>query len=251
MSICYKLLIYESVVFFELEDFVGVPYEVFGNLQRNDGRRHIASGLDEVDRLLTADLHFNYTKGQLYNAFVDGGDHWMIQTMNGRYGSELGSNVTLSYVPWSFLAISIDGTADYQTFKAGTESDAVHHWFFPVYGNIAAYWKDFTLSYRHTLVGQSLSEIYLEGYEKISYINLSWRKNRLTIGLQCLFPFVEDRFVSETTEASPVLHKTSTNLRTKNHEFGLSLSYNFVKGKGKYSNKSINNSDSDTGVFEF
>ena len=38
---------------------------------------------------------------------------------------------------------------------------------------------------------------------------------------------------------------------TKNHEFGLSLSWNFVKGKGKYSNKSINNSDSDTGVFEF
>ena len=38
---------------------------------------------------------------------------------------------------------------------------------------------------------------------------------------------------------------------TKNHEFGRSLSWNFVKGKGKYSNKSINNSDSDTGVFEF
>ena len=107
------------------------------------------------------------------------------------------------------------------------------------------------MSYRHTLVGQSLSGIYLEGYEKISYINLSWRRKSLTIGLQCLFPFVVDKFVSETTAASPIHHKRSTNLRTKNHEFGLSLSWNFVKGKGKYSNKSINNSDSDTGVFEF
>ena len=122
---------------------------------------------------MTADLHYNYTKGQLYNAFADGGDHWMLQTMNGQYGSALGTNVTLSYVPWKFLEISLDGTADYQTFKANAESDAVHHWFFPVYGNIAAYWKGFTLS------------------------------------------------------------------------------WNFVKGKGKYSNKSINNSDSDTGVFEF
>ena len=200
---------------------------------------------------MTADLHFNYIKGKLYNAFVDGGDHWMLQTMNGQYGSALGTNVTLSYVPWKFLEISLDGTADYQTFKANAESDAVHHWFFPVYGNIAAYWKGFTLSYRHTLVGQSLSGIYLEGYEKISYINLSWKKNRLTIGLQCLFPFIDDAFESETTSVSPVLHKTSTNLRTKNHEFGVSLSWNFVKGKGKYSNKSINNSDSDTGVFEF
>ena len=45
------MLIYESVVFFELEDFVGVPSEVSGNLQRNDGRRHIATCLDEVDGL--------------------------------------------------------------------------------------------------------------------------------------------------------------------------------------------------------
>lgn len=200
---------------------------------------------------MTADLHFNYTKGQLYNAFVDGGDHWMLQTMNGQYGSALGTNVTLSYVPWKFLEISLDGTADYQTFKADAKSDAVHHWFFPIYGNIAAYWKGFTLSYRHTLVGQSLSGIYLEGYEKISYINLSWRRKSLTIGLQCLFPFVDDKFVSETTSASSVLHETSTNLRTKNHEFGITLSWNFINGKGKYSDKSINNSDSDTGVFEF
>ena len=200
---------------------------------------------------LTADLHFNYTKGQLYNAFIDGGDHWMLQTQNGQYGSSSGTNVTLSYVPWKFLEISLDGSADYQTFKADAESDAVHHWFFPVYANIAAYWKGFTLAYRHTLVSQSLSGLYLEGYEKISYINLSWRRKSLSIGLQCLFPFVEDRFVSETTAASPVHHKTATNLHTKNHEFGVTLSWNFVKGKGKYSDKNINNSDSDTGVFEF
>ena len=200
---------------------------------------------------LTADLHFNYTKGQLYNAFIDGGDHWMLQTQNGQYGSALGTNVTLSYVPWKFLEISLDGSADYQTFKADAESDAVHHWFFPVYANIAAYWKGFTLAYRHTLVGQSLSGLYLEGYEKISYINLSWRRKSLSIGLQCLFPFVEDRFVSETTAASPIHHKTATNLHTKNHEFGVTLSWNFVKGKGKYSDKNINNIDSDTGVFEF
>ena len=200
---------------------------------------------------LTADLHFNYTKGQLYNAFVDGGNHWMLQTMNGQYGSSSGTNVTLSYVPWKFLEISLDGSADYQTFKADAKSDAVHHWFFPVYANITGYWKGFTLSYRHTLVGQSLSGLYLEGYEKISYIHLSWRRKSLTFGLQCLFPFVDDRFISETTAASPVHHKTATNLRTKNHEFGITLSWNFVKGKGKYSDKNINNSDSDTGVFEF
>ena len=46
-----KLLTYESVVIFELEDFVCMFAEVSGDLQGYDSRRHIAAGLDEIDRL--------------------------------------------------------------------------------------------------------------------------------------------------------------------------------------------------------
>ena len=46
-----KLLIYESVVFFELEYFICMLAEVSCDLQRNDGRGHIATCLNEVDGL--------------------------------------------------------------------------------------------------------------------------------------------------------------------------------------------------------
>ena len=46
-----KLLIYESVIFFELEDFVCMFAEISGDLQGYDSRRHIAAGLDEIDGL--------------------------------------------------------------------------------------------------------------------------------------------------------------------------------------------------------
>ena len=39
---------YESVVFFELEDFVGVLAEISGDLQGYDSQGHIATGLYEV-----------------------------------------------------------------------------------------------------------------------------------------------------------------------------------------------------------
>ena len=39
------------IVFFELEDFVGMLPEVSCNLQGDDCRWHIATGLDEVDCL--------------------------------------------------------------------------------------------------------------------------------------------------------------------------------------------------------
>ena len=46
-----SMLILQSVVFFELEDFICVPSEVSGNLQGYYCRGHIAAGLDEVDGL--------------------------------------------------------------------------------------------------------------------------------------------------------------------------------------------------------
>ena len=41
----------KSVVFFKLKDLICMLAEVSCDLQRNDGRGHIATGLDEVDRL--------------------------------------------------------------------------------------------------------------------------------------------------------------------------------------------------------
>ena len=41
----------KSVILFKLEDLVRMSTEMSGNLKGDDSRRHIASGLDEVDRL--------------------------------------------------------------------------------------------------------------------------------------------------------------------------------------------------------
>ena len=46
-----KLLTYESVVFFKLEYFICMLAKVSCDLQRNDGRGHIATCLNEVDGL--------------------------------------------------------------------------------------------------------------------------------------------------------------------------------------------------------
>ena len=50
-SLSVKLLIYGSVVFFKLEYFICMLAEVSCDLQRNDGRGHIATCLNEVDGL--------------------------------------------------------------------------------------------------------------------------------------------------------------------------------------------------------
>ena len=43
-----SMLILQSVVFFELEDFISMSAEVSGDLKGHDSRGHITAGLDEV-----------------------------------------------------------------------------------------------------------------------------------------------------------------------------------------------------------
>ena len=49
----------------------------------------------------------------------------------------------------------------------------------------------------------------------------------------------------------PIRHLTHTNLRTKNREFGFTISWFFQRGKENNSVKSLENSDVDSGVFKF
>lgn len=199
---------------------------------------------------LTADVHYNHTLRPLYNDYIAHDRYWNLQAMNGYHSSEAGSNISVSYSPWEFVSLDIEAAAEYQTFKKDAESAAYHNWFFPVYANLTFLWKGFTLQYRHTFGGAFLNGIYLEGLEKISYINLSYAHKNLRVGIQCLFPFVDDRFSNRTNALSAIVHNTSSNLRTKNHEFGVTLSWNFIKGKLKYADKTIYNDDYDSGAFE-
>lgn len=96
-----------------------------------------------------------------------------------------------------------------------------------------------------------LDGLYRKGLEKVSYISLTYGWKNWQFGAQCLFPFYDDKFSAETAAVAPVRHLTRTNLRTKNHEFGITLSWFFQRGKSNHSAKNLENSDIDSGVFKF
>lgn len=64
-------------------------------------------------------------------------------------------------------------------------------------------------------------------------------------------PFYDDKYSNETVSFAPVRHVTQTNLRTKNREFGFTISWFFQRGKENHSAKSLENSDVDSGEFRF
>ena len=82
-------------------------------------------------------------------------------------------------------------------------------------------------------------------------------RSRLTCtnGARCVSeidcPLYDVKYSNETVSFAPVRHVTQTNLRTKNREFGFTISWFFQRGKENHSAKSLENSDVDSGVFRF
>ena len=96
-----------------------------------------------------------------------------------------------------------------------------------------------------------LDGLYRKGLEKVSYLSLAYDWKNWRFGAQSLFPLYDDKFSNETVSIAPVRHITQTNLRTKNREFGFTISWFFQRGKENHSVKSLENSDVDSGVFKF
>lgn len=201
--------------------------------------------------IVQADAHYNRTGGFLYDAFVQDGGAWYLETRNAHHYSETGMNMVVTYLPWKWLRLGVDFSADRQTIKETASSEAYSDWFFPVYLNASAVWDSWSLSYRQTYGGKMLDGLYRKGLEKVSYLSLTYDWKNWRFGAQCLFPFYDDKFSNETISIAPVRHITQTNLRTKNREFGFTISWFFQRGKENHSVKSLENSDVDSGVFRF
>ena len=201
--------------------------------------------------IVQTDAHYNRTAGFLYDAFVQDGDAWYLETRNAHRFSEAGMNMIVTYIPWKWLRLGVDVSADRQTIKETSSGEAFSDWFFPVYLNASAVWGNWSLSCRQTFGGKMLDGLYRKGLEKVSYLSLTYGWKNWQFGAQCLFPFYDDKYSNETVSFAPVRHVTQTNLRTKNREFGFTISWFFQRGKENHSAKSLENSDVDSGVFRF
>lgn len=201
--------------------------------------------------IVQTDAHYNRTAGFLYDAFVQDGGAWYLETRNAHHFSEAGMNMVVTYLPWKWLQLDVDFSADRQAIRETASGETYSDWFFPVYLNASAVWGDWSLSCRQTFGGKMLDGLYRKGLEKVSYLSLTYDWKNWRFGAQCLFPFQDDKFSNETAAIAPVSHVTRTNLRTKNREFGITVSWFFQRGRKNYSAKSLENSDVDSGVFRF
>ena len=201
--------------------------------------------------IVQADAHYNRTSGFLYDAFVQDEGAWYLETRNAHHFSETGVNMVVTCVPWEWLRLGVDFSADRQTIRETASGEAFSDWFFPVYLNASVTFGNWSLYCRQTFGGKMLDGLYRKGLERVSYLSLTYDWKNWQFGAQCLFPFYDDKYSNGTVAIAPVRHVTQTNLRTKNREFGLTVSWFFQRGKKNYSSKSLENTDVDSGVFRF
>lgn len=74
--------------------------------------------------IVQADAHYNRTGGFLYDSFVQDGGAWYLETCNAHHYSETGMNMIVTYLPWKWLRLGVDFSADRQTIKETASSEA-------------------------------------------------------------------------------------------------------------------------------
>lgn len=137
-----------------------------------------------------------------------------------------------------------------QSLFADSFSEEEKHTFFRPTLTVGLEFGKFSASYRQTLANDYLNGLYIEDWENVSAISLTYKpKKNLRIGLQCNFPFIEDKVGVKSIAQAPVKHEYELDMRTKNRILGLTISWSFSRGKANNASKSLFNSDQDTGKF--
>lgn len=161
------------------------------------------------------------------NIVEDGADMDM-RYDNADYYRELGANVTLSWYPTKWLTLGAQADLVRQSLFADSFSEEERLTFFRPTVSVGLNFGKFSASYTQTLANDYLHGLYIEGWENISSISLTYKaKKNLRIGLQCLFPFIEDEVSVRSTAQTPVVHNYDLDMRTKNRSLGFTISWNF------------------------
>lgn len=108
----------------------------------------------------------------------------------------------------------------------------------------------FLLSYRGNIRSKKLNGPYVIRNEKTSTICLSYSHKNFSMSIRSIFFLVDTEYKTNTIPNSIVDYTSLNNINDNKSMFTIGLSYRFSLGKGyKDSNRSINNSDTDAGMF--
>lgn len=188
-------------------------------------------------------------KNSLFDNFINKDDYIEVTTDNSYKDYSRGMELSITLTPFNFIRIGGNVSFIQQTFQPTKTLRKYERWTFPTTLYVGVNYKKCSLTYYQRFGGKNIEGLYRCGIEKASYINFAYTYKRAQIGVQCLFPFVDDRFANETLPVAAVYHKTISHLKTKDRAFAVFFSWNFSSGKQKKAYKNIQNSDNDNGVF--
>lgn len=199
---------------------------------------------------IQANLFYENNKNSLYDRFDYNTGYVEVKKDNAYKDIRRGLELDLTLTPCDLIRVGGSVGFTRQLFQPEKNSKQYRYWSYPISLYVGLNYKMYSLVYYQRFGGQYINGLYKEGIEKVSYINIAYSHKKMQIGIQCLFPFIKDKFENETIPGTVVFHKTKSHLKGKDRAFGISFSWNFSTGKQKEDiNKSVKNADSDSGVF--
>lgn len=197
-------------------------------------------------------IGYKYLKNCINSYFThDKINYISLKYENAKYQDELGFGYNLVLKPFKNNLFTAKIVGEYSYIRTNSNIIGKYtHESYPLNYELAFNKGKFHFSYKGNICSKDLSGPYISRSEKVSNIKLRYSHNNLSISLMSIFFLVDTEYKTNTTSNSIVNYSSLNNINDNRTMFTIGLSYRFKLGKEyKNSKRSINNSDTDAGMF--
>lgn len=183
-------------------------------------------------------------------ANVDGDETIIRQPINekriDRYETDLYFNLALLD---DNLNLSVDARLAYFSFERAVSGSNFNMWLPRLSTSLSYLYKRWSFEYYQILFGKEISNLIISDLEKVSYVNVGYRKGNLGINASLFFPFGKNVANVKTIQEVPYYSEYRYRMQSKERTFAISLSWFFGDvDKRLDDNRVINNSDDNKGI---
>lgn len=204
----------------------------------------------QLDWSVSATNQINPIVASYELANVDGVERIIRQPINekriDRYETDLYFNLGLLD---ENLNLNLDARLAYFSLQRAKSGNHFNMWLPRLSASLSYQYKAWSFEYYHILFGKEISDLIISDLEKVSYLNVGYRKGNLGIYASLFFPFGQNAVDMKTIQEVPYNSDYRYRMQSKERTFSISLSWFFGDiDKRLNDSRAINNSNDNKGI---
>lgn len=204
----------------------------------------------QLDWSLLANNQINPIVVSYEMADIDGSQQIVRRPINEKSISRYETSIYFSLAMLNeSLNFNLDTRLAYFSLQRAKTGRSFNMWLPRLAASLSYQYKAWSFEYYQILFGKEISDLLISDLEKVSYINVGYRRGNLGIYASLFFPFGQNAVNVKSIQNEPFHSDYRYRMRSKERTISITLSWFFGDiGKQLNNSKELNNSDNNRGI---